>query len=316
MNFAEARLRSGGDYHSLPKGDWLSEPNRILQPWQNDPYRLFSWLEMLQFSANSFVRIGYALRHLKADALLASMVTPGDEPIFNMAAELDAESIAQATKWVEMVEEELRVIGITLSADTAAELLKELKRTDKVRRNCQWLSDQAQALWKLSGKEIMQHFFFYVPPERAKFFPRKDQPNPFGDEVAAAFPSARIDIQEAAVCMALSRSTAAVMHAVRALEPALLAVAREAGFTPKRDEWGSIIEGIEKRINPTDQLYIQDRAKREFLAPAAAQFRYFKDAWRNHAMHGRSIYLDADSEHVYGAVRSFMMYLAEEGIKE
>jgi hypothetical protein len=306
------------DYYVPSKGDWLTEPNRILQPWQNDPHRLFSWLEMLHFSALPFVWLGRHLRDIRHDCLIASMMVPGDKPIFNMSAPLDEKAIERGIKLLEEVQKTTRGIGLQISADTTHELIEQLKKTSELlhRQNLQWLSDQVEGIEKLVRKELIQRDFFYVTPERVKYFPRINQPPIFGDAVAGAFPGAAYDIQEAAMCMGLARPTAAAMHAVRALEPALLAVAREAGFSPKRDEWGGIIDEIEKRMDPKNQLYIQDRTKREFLSPAAAQFRYFKDAWRNHAMHGREKFTEQEAERVYSAVRSFMMYLAEKGLKE
>jgi hypothetical protein len=283
-----------------------------IQPWQADCYRLFSWLDMLQFSATKFVWIGVGLRAIHTDALLTSIVRPGDEPLFNMSTDLDERAISKAIKWLELIEDDLREIGMTISADTAADILKGLKNSNKLRRNCQWLSDQADSLESLVRKELIQRDFFYVPPERSRFFPRKNEPHPFGEAVAVAFPSANFDIHEAAMCMALGRSTAAVMHLMRALEPALGAMAKEANVGLKRDNWHEAIDAVEKTLTPAG---LPERDKREFLAGAAVQFRFFKDAWRNHAMHAREKYTGDEAETIYSAARSFMVQLAKR-IKE
>lgn len=41
--------------------------------------------------------------------------------------------------------------------------------------------DQMKALRKLFEKESKGRVFFYVPSEKSKYFPRKDQPFPFGE---------------------------------------------------------------------------------------------------------------------------------------
>ena len=294
--------------------DRLTEPS-ALQPWQRHPNRLFSWLEMLHFSATKFVWIGVGLRELRADALLNSMITDPEEPVFNPAAVLDEKAISKAIKWLKIIEPDLRELGLSISADTAIDLLRDLEGTSR-RHNCQWLSDQSKNLEALVRKELLQRDFFYIPPERSKFFPRKNAPHVFGETVADAFPSASYDVQSAAMCMGLGLSTAAVMHLMRALEPCLLAMASRAGYAPKRDEWGKIIPEIEKHLTPGDPNYINDKTTRELLSPAATQFRHFKDAWRDCTMHARGKYTEHEAEDVFRSVKSFMMDLAKKGLKE
>lgn len=163
-------------------------------------------------------------------------------------------------------------------------------------------------LFRAVNDELSTCFLFSLKQDTSKYFDANE--SLFGPEVEAAFPTAAYDIAETGKCFALERSTASVMHAMRALEPALFAMAKAVGFTPARDEWGGIIEEIEKRVNPSHAQYIQDRDKREFLAPAATQFRHFKDAWRNHAMHAREKYTPEEADVVIRAVKSFMKHLA------
>lgn len=160
--------------------------------------------------------------------------------------------------------------------------------------------------------EICRNFnrlaYLEIPSGKVKFF---EQPYPlFGEDVHKNFESSKYDISEAGKCLALDRGTASVMHAMRALEPALLAMASSVDYRPDREDWARIIDEIEKRLDPKNSLYIKSRSKREFLAPATAQFRYFKDAWRNHAMHARETYNPEQAECVYNAVKGFMMHLA------
>ncbi len=278
------------------------------QPWQLEPRRLYSWLEMLFYSANRFVWIGSALNTIRADIHLLSMAVRQGEPILNMMAELDDTAIEKASRLLKEVESCSREIGLNISADTAGDIVRELQRTDRRRKNCQWLIDQTKTLEDLVNRELRERDFLYIPPERSKFFSRPSQPFPFGEDVAKVFPSAGFDIFESAMCMALDRPTAAVMHTMRALEPALVAMATDIGVSLKRDNWHEVIGAIEAKLNPND---IQDREKREFLSAAAVQFRYFKDAWRNIAMHAREKYTNEEAEQIYTAVKVFMNQLAK-----
>ena len=46
------------------------------------------------------------------------------------------------------------------------------------------------------------------------------------------------------------------------------------------------------------------------MAEAAIQFRFLKNAWRNHAMHARASYDEAQARDNYGSVRGFLQQLA------
>jgi hypothetical protein len=48
-----------------------------------------------------------------------------------------------------------------------------------------------------------------------------------------------------------------------------------------------------------------------FYSEAAKEFVYFKEAWRNHAMHGRASYDENDARKVMTHVREFMTVLSK-----
>ena len=53
-----------------------------------------------------------------------------------------------------------------------------------------------------------------------------------------------------------------------------------------------------------------------FYSRVALQFRYFKDAWRNHVDHNREVY-DADQAHsILIHARDFIKELAEHGLHD
>jgi hypothetical protein len=80
------------------------------------------------------------------------------------------------------------------------------------------------------------------------------------------------------------------------------------------EEWGSIIRNIQARIdeelnanNPRTPQRNQDLA---CYGMAAAEFRYFKDAWRNHVMHDRNdSYDEPEALRVLEHVTRFMTLL-------
>jgi hypothetical protein len=93
------------------------------------------------------------------------------------------------------------------------------------------------------------YFLILNARERELFNPTEP---PFGQSVDANFKSAQYDIAEAAKCLALDRWTAAVLHLMRALEPTLIALQAEVQAQVPKDQWGNMIEQIEKAIRLMD----------------------------------------------------------------
>lgn len=136
----------------------------------------------------------------------------------------------------------------------------------------------------------------------------------FGDQVHNNFQSAQYDIEEAGKCMALGRWTAAVLHLMRCLEPALAALESKVEVATSKENWGNKIEQIEAalhRINKRDHSVSATKDELRWYAECATHFRYMKDAWRNYAAHGRDKYDEERSRRIYDNVRGFMIHLAE-----
>jgi HEPN domain-containing protein len=139
--------------------------------------------------------------------------------------------------------------------------------------------------------------FLYLTPLETTYY---EVALPIGELGAKAFPHAEFDAREAANCFALGRYTAAVFHAMRALEHGLMALAIDVGRSYSQQQWHNIIDEIESEIEKLRKNgpKTPDRDKRlNFLAAAAKEFAYFKDGWRNYVMHARVEYdaLQAES---------------------
>jgi hypothetical protein len=77
-------------------------------------------------------------------------------------------------------------------------------------------------------------------------------------------------------------------------------------------EWKNVIDKIEAEIRKLEQLpkgQIKDE-KLKFYSNVAVQFRYFKDAWRNHVAHFREKYDEHQALSILIHVRDFMEYLS------
>jgi hypothetical protein len=118
---------------------------------------------------------------------------------------------------------------------------------------------------------------------------------------------------------------------MRVLEHGLRDMARRLRLTSakgrplSRQDWGKIIDRAEDKIaqlrtaalgtkgspTPTARTVARRLARVDYYSRAAQQFAYFKDAWRNHTMHSRTFYDEAEATKVYEAVKHFMQQLAK-----
>lgn len=161
--------------------------------------------------------------------------------------------------------------------------------------------------------ELRRRIFLFVVPQDANLYRNPIASFPL---TWSNYPSARDDVSEACRCYALGRYTACVFHCMAILQTGLYALAADTGAVLKYPvelaEWCAIIQAIEDRIKPlTNQPRSAARDDRmTFLSECAVQFRYFKDAWRNHVAHMRETY-DRDQAHsILLHVRDFMEKLA------
>jgi hypothetical protein len=172
------------------------------------------------------------------------------------------------------------------------------------------------AIEKIAQKELKQKAFFYIPPERMRFWPKQVEPFAFGKNVADNFPSTTFDANSAAFGVATTLSTAAVFHLMRVLEIGLSVLGKQFGVSLAHTNWAPAIEQIESKIrdmhkDPAWKALPDCKEQQEFYAQAASHFAIVKDAWRNHTMHARGKYTEDEAEQMFLSVKTFMQKLAE-----
>jgi hypothetical protein len=129
----------------------------------------------------------------------------------------------------------------------------------------------------------------------------------FGPEVEAQFPAAAYDIDEAARCLALRRTTAAVFHCLGVLENGLRAHARWRDVreppTQAGQRWQSILSDLRSQGCDTEVFATVDAIRR---------------GWRSAALQVGPKYTEEEAERILRLVEAFMRCLAarcdEDGI--
>lgn len=130
----------------------------------------------------------------------------------------------------------------------------------------------------------------------------------FSATVDQAFPTAAPEIAEAGRCRAAGLWTACVMHLMRALEPALQALAASVDVKPDQN-WNCALNQIEAKLKGI-QKSTHGSSEEQWASEAAIQLRAIKNAWRNHAMHGNIRYGEEDAVRIFESVKFFMQTLS------
>lgn len=157
--------------------------------------------------------------------------------------------------------------------------------------------------------ELGGSYFVVLSSQEAAWL---NDPQPFGESVANAFPSANFDTDEATRCLAFGRGTACVFHLMRVMEVGLKALgARLAIDTQHKPGWEGVLKKAHGQMSLPNDKKDPDWIKEEdFLSEAVTMLTAVKTAWRNPTMHIEKTYTPEEAERIYDAVRGLMQRLA------
>jgi hypothetical protein len=168
--------------------------------------------------------------------------------------------------------------------------------------------------------------FIAISEDKVKY---TTEPDAVFSDLSSAFPIATEELRQAGRCLASGFDRACVSHCMNALEQGLRSLARipEINATFKAEieveNWKNIIDVIEsnirietKRIEEKEPKGLEKLGKLKVHADTAMQFRYFKDAWRNHVSHGRENYDPHSAETILTHVTDFTRLLIQRGMSE
>ena len=124
-------------------------------------------------------------------------------------------------------------------------------------------------------------------------------PAPFGAAVEFAFPEAGYDIEEAALCLAIRRPSAAVYHCMRVVECglAVLGGSLRTNLLGEDRQWTRIMARLREAAGP-DQ------------AAVLAALEQVRRCWRGARLVPAEKYTEAEAERLFRAASVFMSTLA------
>jgi hypothetical protein len=204
----------------------------------------------------------------------------------------------------------LKAHGLTATIDRLDRIVEYL---DDPCRHIDDMADKLAILLEVMEDELRRQVFLFMPPQNEWLF---REPERWWSESITAFPSAKHDAAESCRCYSVGCYTASVFHCMGVLQAGLYAMAIDLEVPFKHSielaEWNGVISGIEGKIEPLRNMPKSDKRDEmlTFLSECAAQFRYFKDAWRNHVAHMRKNYGAGDAWQTLTHVRDFMQSLS------
>ncbi|HEY6252175.1 MAG TPA: hypothetical protein VI685_19645 [Candidatus Angelobacter sp.] len=282
---------------TTPESAQIPQPmfERGAAPWETDPYGLVTLLDMLKFAANDFVWTMHELMVFCASPQLIS----SEAGALRVVTSLDISqrlceklSLSSAIRQHARIRQTIAEGGGSIAPDLLRSLVEELVRRLQ--------------------EDLAERNFLMMPAEKVKYL---DDLWLAAQPLESAFPNAQEELRNAARCYAFAQEMASVFHSMRALEIGLKALA-DSLAAAKKPNWQDLINDIEAEIKKINGPHAGPdwKQKQKFYSEAATNFRYFKNAWRNHVMHVRDKYSERDAKQIMEHVVSFLNILAEGGV--
>jgi hypothetical protein len=194
-----------------------------------------------------------------------------------------------------------------------AESIRTMYRQQQ-QRSLSDMSTLVSLLYNSVVAEFPGKLLLVVNPGVAKYYDTDGFP--FGDEVAAKFPSILDESREASLCLAMERNTASAFHSIRCLEVGLHAISRCLGLPDpmlgQNRNWGRVLAAISGSIN---QKWPNQSARHsgdgQFFESAYASLAAMRNPWRNATMHFDNTYNREEARYIFETVRQFMRHLAQ-----
>ena len=258
--------------------------------------------DMLKVSAKHFIELGEVVSDISTNLYMIDSVRQDDPKEGPRPEEIEHMRQHLVRVW-----DVCNQLGLPISGDLISARVDQSDGPPDVpqsQREFDLLIDTVKA-------EIRKKLFLFVPTHLAKYY---ESDGLLSERARAAFPSSTVEIRNAGSCLAAGLDTACVFHCMRAVEHGLRTLATEVGVTFDVQQWQNVIDQIEAAIRKLGSSLPAGTAKTErlqFLSEASAGFSHFKDGWRNHVMHTRASYDEAQATVVIENVRTFLDVLSK-----
>ena len=193
-----------------------------------------------------------------------------------------------------------------ISLPTSLQLLKD-RENDPPLTSREW-----EMLVAAVRAELKTNLFVFVPAHRSKYYDLILQ-----SVITTAFPIASNELVASGDALAVGLYTATVFHAMRAAEIGIRVLGTDLNIVLNKPietaEWQEILNAMTAPIKAIENMPKSTPNRDDdlqFYSEAAAQFRFFKNAWRIPAAHARGFYEEPEAIKVFDHTLSFFQLLA------
>jgi hypothetical protein len=292
-----------GDRMTYLSPDRQGDDAERLAPWGQGPGRLWSLWDMIRFAAEACFRIGMEVKHVETVLNLLQIEIGGSgivAPHLHITR-LSDRQLADLCDALGQLNQLCKRLDLPVTARLLDFEANEFPRT----------KGEFALIVRSFRAELETKTFLHVPQERAHYYGQN-----LPAELLVAFPHAASEIVAGGDAFACGLYTASVFHAMRAAERGVRALASELDvtfpFSLELAEWHNLLDQIDSKIKALKNLPKGDakESSLQFYSEAAAQFRYFKDAWRVRVAHARAVYEERQSREVIDHTISFFLTLS------
>src|ERR1035441_4239104 len=274
---------------------------------RENPHRLASLWDMLQVLATRFLTVGEIFQAIRTNIVVVAAPQKG----------LNDQSRSELLSYFTSLKTDCDMLALASTRDMLAWIIQDYSANQHTYGEVRSTVINLSAIFQ---QELNRHVFLHVDSENSRYMLSVDdgiRNPPFGFETARSFPHALRDMLLAGNCFACGYNDACVFHLMRVLEKGLEALAGVFSEPFKYENWHHVIERLESKIRKIDPSLGQGwKEQQKFYAETACEFMFFKDAWRNHVMHGRDEFDPERAKNIYDHVCGFMKQLARGGLTE
>jgi hypothetical protein len=265
------------------------------------PRKVVSLLELLRAYAEAYAYASYWLGF--------------NVPELSKGEPLVESTRAVIVKHLQLLREECERTGLEMTILLIDEVLPRIEQPDSPNL---LLHESLHNICNNLKNELSLQLFIRITPERRKFY---ESPFKGWEAIISRFGEAARDIEEMNKCFALSRYTASMFHALQVAECGAIKLGDYIGVADPKKGWGPTEKELSRLVKAGhSQLPSHLSGSFDFLEQMHREIVTMCLAWRHkvdHAANHLVIVPNTDftpdiAEHVIGAVKVFMLRLAEE----
>lgn len=267
---------------------------RVVRPWENS--LKVNLLQMIRFLAERFFSASSVLQEFINNPLLPRK----------------QEEVDRLRAWIDSIDKQCGLFGLTLSGYKAQEILYAL---DTGQCTPGFLQPALKELHQRIEQELASEWFKYIPKYKAQYIDagRFDIPEivQFGYDTQAEF-------VKAGDCYALGQSTASVFHLMRVVDAGLKSAAKSLGIPYLSESWKTVGDKIQKEMEKKYPDKTVDWRQREPLyAELLTDIGAIGKAHRNPALHDLKVnYAEEEAQYLLTVVEAFIKHLSKGGLRE